>query len=161
MEKILLAIDGASPDKNAVRYAVELCKRIKAELNILQIVNSLDLGGRVNRVRRYIEGTMTSVTFAEAGEHEIAKELRDQALENLDKLIPEAEKEALHCNLSMKAGSPDKEIVNYVDEHRDVVLTIYNTPDEESGDAPSKRKARDEQKRIIQHLSTPLVIVKG
>jgi hypothetical protein len=61
----------------------------------------------------------------------------------------------------VKSGKPDREIVNYVDEHRDVVVTIYNAPDDKSSDAPTKKKARDAQRRIKQRLSTPLVIVKG
>ena len=39
MKKILLAVDGISPDPKAFRYAVELCKRIKAELNVFQIID--------------------------------------------------------------------------------------------------------------------------
>ena len=45
MIKKLLAIDGITPDKKAFNYAVELCTRIKAELNILQIIRLQNLGG--------------------------------------------------------------------------------------------------------------------
>ena len=161
MEKILLAIEGITPNKKAVRFAVELCKRVKAELNILQIINSLNLGERVNRVRRYVEGSMIAATFAEAGEHEMAKDLREQALKNINQLLPESEKEAVHCHLSVRSGIPDREIVNYVNDHRDIVLTIYNTPKEEMGNANSETKTTDVPRRIRQRISTPLVVVRG
>lgn len=161
MEKILLAIDGITPNKKALHYAVELCKRIKAELNILQIINSLNLGKRVNRMRRYVEDSMVAATFAEAGEHGIAMDVREQALKNINQLLSESEKEAVHCNLSVKSGSPDKEIINYVNDHRDIVLTIYNTPKEEMGDTDAETRKRDVSRRIRQRLSTPLVVVKG
>ena len=38
MEKVLLAIDGIYPNRKILEYAVDLCKRIKAELNILQVI---------------------------------------------------------------------------------------------------------------------------
>ncbi|MBW2197633.1 MAG: universal stress protein, partial [Deltaproteobacteria bacterium] len=38
MEKVLLAIDGMTPDRKAFRYAIALCKRIRAELSIFQII---------------------------------------------------------------------------------------------------------------------------
>jgi nucleotide-binding universal stress UspA family protein len=161
MEKILLAIDGITPNKKTVHYAVELCKRIKAELNILQIINSLHLGERVKRVRRYVEGSMIAATFAEAGEHEMAKDLREQTLKKINRLLPESEKEAVHCHLSVRSGSPDKEIINYVNDHRDIVLTIYNTPKEEMGEDDTETKTRDVPRRIRQRLSTPLVVVRG
>ena len=161
MEKILLAIDGITPNKKAVHYAVELCKRIKADLNILQIINSLNLGKRVNRMRRYVEASMVAATFAEAGEHGMAMDLREQALKNINKLLPESEKEEVHCHLSVRSGSPDKEIVNYVNDHRDIVLTIYNTSKEEMGDDDTEAKKRDVPNRIRQRLSTPLVVVRG
>lgn len=160
MEKVLLAIEGITPNKKAVRYAAELCKRIKADLNILQIINSLNLGERVNRVRRYIEGSMIAATFAEAGEHEMAKDVREQALKNINQWLPESEKESVHCHLSVRSGSPDKEIVNYVNDHRDIILTIYDISKEEMGEAHIKTKTRDVPYRIRQRLLTPLVVVR-
>ena len=161
MEKVLLAIEGITPNKKAVHYAAELCKRIKAELNILQIINSLNVGKRLNRLRRYMEDSMIAATFAEAGEHGMAKDLREQALKNINQLLPESEKEAVHCHWSMTSGSPDKEIVNYVNDHRDIILTIYDTSKEDMGDTDIETKTRDVPYRIRQRLSTPLVVVRG
>ncbi len=168
MQKILLAIDGITPDKKALYYAVELCKRIKAELSVLEIINprnSLryikDWGERFNQARRYVEDSMVAVTFAEAGEHEMAKALQEEAEEKFSRLLPEPERDAVHCRLSMKSGIPDKEIVKYVNDHRDIVLTIYDTPGGETGATDGERRGKSVPRRIRRQLVTPLVVVKG
>lgn len=168
MQKILLAIDGITPDKKALYYAVELCKRIKAELSVLEVISPRNYfkyiknwGERVNQAKRYVEDSMTAVTFAEAGDHEMAKALQEEAQKNFSRLLPESERDAVHCRLSMKSGNPDKEIVRYVNDHRDIVLTIYDTPEEETSETVSERKTRSVPRRIRQELLTPIVVVKG
>jgi nucleotide-binding universal stress UspA family protein len=163
MEKVLLAVDGVTPNKKAVRYAVELCKRIKADLNVLQLIGQRymkHLGVRVNRARNFVEGSMIGATFAEAGEPEMAKALKQQALQDINQFLPEAERDAVHCHLSVRSGPSDQEIITYVNDHRDIVLTIYDAPAEETDDGPIERK-RGSVLRIGRRISTPLVVLKG
>ena len=168
MQKILLAIDGITPDKKALYYAVELCKRIQAELAVLEIISYRNYfryikswGDRVNQARKYVENSMVAVTFAEAGNHEMAKALQEEAQKKFSQLLPESERDAVHCHLSMKSGSPDKEIVRYVNDHRDIVLTIYDTLEHETAEKAGERKTKPVSRRIRQQLLTPLVVVKG
>ena len=65
MEKVLLAIDGITPDEKAFYYAVELCSRIKAELNVLQIIRSQNANNLLDKAitkakhaKLFFEGTM-------------------------------------------------------------------------------------------------------
>lgn len=167
MQKVLLAIDGIIPNKKAFHYAVELCKRMKADLNVLQIITPQsytkyiqNLGKRINRARRYVEDTLVVAAFAEADEHEMAITLKEQALKNMDQLLTASERDAVHYQLSVKSGPSDKEIVNYVNDHRDIVLTIYDVPEKESDDQSLERKTRVIPRRISRQLSTPLVVVK-
>jgi len=166
MEKVLLAIDGISPDRKVFCHAVQLCMRIKAELNVLQIIRPGNYSEylkkvreRANQARRYIEGSLLAATFAEAGEHETGKEMMAEALKNINQLLPEAEKAGIPCSLTMKAGNPSKEIINYVKEHRDVVLTIYDTPGEEGDESGVARKKKTAPREIKRALSIPLVII--
>ena len=168
MQRILLAIDGITPNKKALYYAVELCKRIKAELSVLEVISPRNyfryiknLGERVNQARKYVEDSMVAVTFAEAGDHEMAKALQEEAQRKISQLLPESERDAVHYRLSMKSGSPDKEIVRYVNNHRDIVLTIYDTPEEATGETAGERKTNSVPRRIREQLLTPLVVVKG
>ena len=99
MQKVLLAIDGISPDHKIFDYAVQLCKRIKAELSVFQVINPRKYNEYLKTIRKsagfarkYFENTMVAATFAEAGEHETAKEIMSAALENINRLLPESEK---------------------------------------------------------------------
>ena len=168
MQKVLLAIDGIKPNKKALYYAVGLCKRIKADLRVLQVISSRNYisyikswGKRVNHARKYVEDSMVAVTFAEAGEHQMALALKEEAQRNINQLLPESERDAVHCLLSMKSGSPDKEIVQYVNEHRDIVLTIYDTQEEKTDETVTDTKTKMVPRRMRRKLLTPLVVVKG
>ena len=168
MEKVLLAIDGMTPDKKAFHYAVQLCKRIKAELNVLQVINPNKCGKylvtvrkKVKPVKRYVEGSLIAAAFAEAGEHETAKDMMSEALRNLKQLVPESEKEGILCHLTMKSGDPEQEIINYLNEHRDVVLTIYDDSDERLVKTNRDRSNHSVIQDIRRALSIPLVVLRG
>lgn len=167
MEKVLLAIDGTTPDKKAFNYAVELCMRIKAELKVLQVVRPQNFGGYVakvknkaNQAKQFIEGSMMAATFAEVGEHETANALLDEALKNINKLLPESKKAGVPCDLMMKSGNPRDEIVNYVRDHRDVVITVYDASCGES-QKTGDRKTKNTLKSITKALPIPVVMVQA
>jgi nucleotide-binding universal stress UspA family protein len=167
MEKVLLAIDGITPDEKAFNYAVELCTRIKADLNVLHIVRSQNMNGLLDKAlnrakcaKLFFEGSMMATAFAEAGEHETADNLMDQALININKLLPESEKAGISCHLTMKSGNPNEEIVRFVRDHKVVVVAIYDPSDEK------KQKTSDPRiKKLIRSItdavSIPLVMVQN
>ena len=167
MEKILLAIDGIAPDSKIFSFAVSLCKRMRTGLDVLQILGLRSCKKHLKKVkqgarhaRNVFENAMVAATFAEAGQHYIAEQLKMQASENLERLIPKSEKDGIDYHLTLKSGNADEEIVRYVSDHRDVVLTIY---------AASESAEKQEGKTVIngnvvrqigQKLSTPLVIMR-
>jgi hypothetical protein len=168
MKKILLAIEGVAPDSRTFNYAVALCKRMRAGLEILQILSPHTYRRYLKKIRQgarhaksVFEDTMVAVTFAEAGQHDIVEQMRLQACDDLDRLIPEQERDSLEYNLTLKPGNPDDEIVRYVCDHRDVVLTIYDAAgvkDEQEGRPDTKR---NKIPAIAQKLPTPLVLRRG
>ena len=167
MEKVLLAIDGITPDKKTFTYAVELCSRIKAELNVLQIIRLQETNSflekaihRAKHAKLFFEGTMVAATFAEAGEHEAANDLMNQALKNINKLLPESEKSGISCHLTMKSGNPSEEIVRFVHDHKDVVIAVYD-PAGEKEQNTSDRKIKKMIQAITDALPIPLVMVQS
>ncbi|MCF6290371.1 MAG: universal stress protein [Desulfobacterales bacterium] len=165
MEKVLLAIDGVMPDKKAFNHAVELCLRIKAELKVLQIVGPEKVSGCLQRMKKtarqakqYFEGSMMAATFAEAGEHATAEALLAEAMENIRKLLPESEKAGVPYQLTMKSGDPRREIVRYIREHRDVVITVYDLG---GGASQSERRKKNAFQAISGALPVPVVMVQG
>ncbi len=167
MEKILLAIDGIAPDSRIFNYAVALCKRMRAGLDVLQIIGPRSCRKYLKKVkqsalnaRSVFEDTMVAVTFAEAGQHDITGQLKMQVFENIDRLIPKSEKDGIDYHLTLKCGNADEEIVRYVCDHRDVVLTIYDAfGAQDKQERPSVIK-RNAVRQIGQKLSTPLVIMR-
>jgi nucleotide-binding universal stress UspA family protein len=167
MQKVLLAVDGIKPTENAFRYALELCQRMHAELRVLQVIRPDHYGQYLKRVqrsirsaKRFIENSMMAATFAEAGDHETAKEIMAEARKNMNRLIPESKRAGISCYLTMTSGRPGKEIVRYVNEYRDVVLTIYDTAPEENSECGILAEEGDEPEEIGQRLCIPLVLFK-
>jgi nucleotide-binding universal stress UspA family protein len=167
MEKVLLAIDGIKPTRKAFRQAVQLCQRLRTELNVLQIIRTRRCKGYIKKVHRrmegvkkYLEGSMMAVTFAEAGEHETADQLMVEARKNLNELLPESERAGVPFHLTLKCGVPDEEIIHYVQKNRDVVLTIYDEGRDTDPERASKPRRPVIPRQIRQNLATPLVVVR-
>jgi len=168
MEKVLLAIDGTTPDKRAFDYAVQLCKRIKAELNVLQVIHPKKYGEYLAQARRktgpakrYVEGSLMAAAFAEAGAHDTANELMTEALRAFREMMPESEKQIVPFRLTMKSGNPGAEIVDYLKEHRDVVLTIYDAGHRKRADNGFAGRFEGITQKIQEALSIPLVVIRS
>ena len=79
--------------------------------------------------RKFVEGSMMAATFAEAGEHETAVDILTKASKQIKHLSQESAKAGVHCHFTIKSGNPEKEVIDYVNDHRNVVLTIYDVSD--------------------------------
>jgi len=152
MEKVLLAIDGMRPDQQIVDYAAKLSRRIRAELNILHIIDPEVYAGylknfhrQVHRARDLFESTMIAATFAETGEHDTAKNLIEKASAQIDRLLSDTDKNNIKYRVQVKPGETGQEIVNYVDRHRDIVVAIYD--DTGSQKIPDAADGRDAAKK--------------
>jgi nucleotide-binding universal stress UspA family protein len=172
MQKVLLAVDGIKPTEKAFRYAVELCQRMRADLRVVQVIRPGQNKEYLKRVRKgahrakcYIENFMMAVTFAEASEHRMANEIMTEIMTparmNTKQLLPESKRAGISCHLTMASGLPGKEIIRYVNEHRDVVLTIYDTAVEENSVCGISAEEGDGPLEITQRLSIPLVVMRS
>lgn len=168
MQKILLAIDGLKPSRSVFRYAVQLCQILKAELSVLQIITPKYYSACFKKIRekaqragQYLEGAMAAAAFAEAGEHETANAVMDEARKNLNMLLPETEKAGVPVHLTTRSGRSGKEIIHFVKKHRDVVLTIYDAAEEDSQKHANEKKRKTPAGKIGHKLPIPLVIVRN
>jgi hypothetical protein len=59
----------------------------------------------------------------------------------------------------MKSGNPEKEIVSYVNDHRNVVLTIYDVSDQGADQNANISEKKNALAKITKGLSVPLVTV--
>jgi len=167
MEKVLLAIDGITPDKQAFEHAVALCLRIKAELKILQVIRPQKITSCLKKMKstahqakRFFEGSMMAATFAEAGEFESADDLMSEALRNINRLLPESKRAGVPCHLTMKAGEPMKAIAQYVRENRDVVVAVYDGADGRDSKTGERQKNNPLQ-ASLSTLPIPVVMLRN
>jgi nucleotide-binding universal stress UspA family protein len=166
MKKVLLAIDGITPDRKAFRYAISLSRRIKAELSIFQVIrpqyyreHARKLRKKVSLARKFMEGSMVAATFAEAGEHDTACDIMAEASKEIKHLLQESGESGIHCHFPVASENPEKDIVDYVNNHRDVVLTIYDASGLDINDAANRSTKQNSLKKIRKDLSVPLVLV--
>jgi len=166
MKKVLLAIDGMTPDTKTFHYALSLCRRIMAELSIFQIIRPQYYREYKKKIRKkgliartFVEGSMVAATFAEAGERETALDVMAEASREIKHLFQECEEAGIHCSYSIKPGNPEKEIVKYVNDHRNIVLTIYDVSDPNGNEVAKISKKKDALTRIKKGLSVPLVTI--
>jgi len=118
----------------------------------------------LNTATRYFEDMMAAVAFAEAGEHEIAIKLMPEALNNIKSMLPENEKKKIGYKLKMTGGNSEKEIIDYVNQHRNVVMAIYNpVPDSQNKEGmhveDTEKRNNTISKKIQRKLSVPLVVI--
>lgn len=163
MKQILLAINGDIPTKTVFRYSVDLCNRIRAELNILQFIQNGNLTRRlanthkkVGRLGKFLEDSFAGVAFAEEGAFSMADEMVSGISDPLRKLIRNNQT-GVPVKVALSHGRLETELSNYIERHQDIVLAIFDP-------------ATDVQKHPRQYLSTmeqikrklcvPLVIVK-
>lgn len=156
MKKILLVIDGVTPDKRTFRYAVQLCKEINAELNVLQIIRQKK---PVSCRLCVCQKTGPADVQAGNGGYETSGIESSSASERIRRFLPESEYEGVRCRVIVKSGNPDQEIVNYIDTHWDVVIAVYDSPTEVFGKAGLKFK-KTAIRGWAKNLTVPMVTVR-
>jgi hypothetical protein len=161
VEKVLLA-SGISPRLKAFQYASEFCAYIKADLNILQVIKMANpkdglrmFRNKAGLWRRRIEDSMIAATFAEAGEHEMASEIISRARKNLEPMLDKVDETGINYQLNVKTGDPGKEILNYLINHREIVLTVLDIQLEKEGSSKKNSIPRE----ITAQSPVPVVVV--
>jgi len=160
MKKILLGIVGFQPHETTLRYCLALASRIKANVEILQVLTS-SAGSRLKRLHRSLqkgahlfESKMVSVSFAEAGEHATARHLEEMLATSIRELLcPDEIEKAPKCSVNVTTGDPEVEISRFVSDHPDVVLAICDATDADAPDSPECRL-------LARKLKVPAVTIQ-
>nr|NJM00907.1 hypothetical protein [Desulfobacula sp.] len=163
MKQVLLAIDGNIPTEPVFQYAVGLCRRIQAELNILQFVKPETLSRcismtrkKAGRLGKLLEDSFAGVAFAEEGVPHLAVEFLPDVSDSLKKLI-KGDSSGIPFKVAAGRGNFEKELLNYIDAHQDIVLTVFDpSTGPQSGTGASFRTMETLKKK----LGIPLVVVK-
>ena len=164
MKKVLFAFNGLQPGKALFRYAVQFCRKMKADLLILQIVPpgfchgaAKTLKDTLVRAQNRIDDTLVSASLAEAGAADAARDCLQVGRERIERLLPRTDADVLRRSFEQKVGDPDQEIYAYVRNHPDIVLTIYDAlPRQNQTGTGSGRRGLWE--KIPSELGIPFVM---
>lgn len=132
---ILLVTSGENVDQKTFNHAVQLSKRIDAELDVLQIIP-------------YETGRDDA--------EELAIRMAS-ASRNLAQLVPVLEKFGLRFKITIRLGSLDEKLFNYAKRHKDVRMVILDDPILRDAHQPDKWD--DLVAKVSRNLSIPLVTV--
>ncbi len=128
--KVLLAIDGSDLNKDAFRYATNLCRRMDASLDVLRVI------------RQRPGDTAESLKASSASQSEEVKKILQQVSGNR---VP--------VHVSVTRGELDKEVYSYAKDNKDVVAVVFESPH-----VHREEPERGKWQRILQSLSKRLAI---
>jgi hypothetical protein len=165
MKTILLAVDDKRLDAKAFEFALQLCRRLEAGLDILHIVRPIGESGlkkianKLRRTSEAFEKAMVAATFAEAGLPETAKTMCQEAMETVDRLTPPDTKAPVDYRPLVTEEGSGEVLSRYIGEHRNVVLTVYDYPRATEGDAKRSGGKPGRSSEPLPALPTPVVLV--
>lgn len=132
---VLLVIEGAMPDPAAFTYALKLCKRTKAELDILQVIESGNEHDYESLSQKMTEGS-----------------------QNIVAMVRKLEEDEVPFKVTIRLGDVNQKLFNYARRHKDVGMVVFDSPKAKQASQENKGWSRlvDE---ISRQLSIPLVTV--
>jgi hypothetical protein len=164
MKTILLAVDGMRPNEQTLAYALNLCSPIQAGLDILQIIRPQGMSrlkAKIYQARNRFEDAMVMATYAQAGVPELVESLEAKARRNVKRLIPEDIQTAVDYHCVVTGDHPDTVLKHYLDEHRGVILAIYDSIRFGAKTAAAHLAQRQAITRLLDKWSIPLVFVRN
>lgn len=135
-QTILLVIEGEAADQSAIAYSLGLCKRMNAELDILQVIEKSEDDG----------------DFQELGEKMV------NGSQNLVALARMADEMNVPFKLTMRIGEVSEKLVNYAKRHKDVAMIVLDSPKTRTAAKP-ERTWENLLQRLSQELSVPVTTV--
>lgn len=143
-KRVLLAVGGGDIDRNTLKYALNTCKRIGADIDILHVSSK----NTVNEV----ESPKNHKILGGNGGESISSTV-DAAIQNF---YVELEKEGIRYQLIQKTGCLKQEIIDYTNSRKDILFVVIESSDVLDVDCTGKNKRLSES---WQNLKCPLVVV--
>jgi hypothetical protein len=170
MKTVLFATDHIPPDPKALDYALALCKRLAARLEVLQILQSPADGTRSRRLHRTAkqgaDRTMDTVRSDRPPAEDHATEsnadvpFQFETVDQLQRLYSDHPSTHIDYRFEIAHGTAGAAIEQYVRSHRDIVLTVFDPRSERYFAAAPGKTDRPVRKKAMPRLAVPLVLVK-
>ena len=136
LQTVLLVIEGETPDEDTFNYAVRLCQRMEAEIDILQIIDRNDNSNDYDLLsRRMSLGSTRIVT-----------------------LLQRLERENIPFKITIRIGDVNQKLFNYAKRHKDVAVVVLDSPKMKTA-SKKDRVWSGLAESLSRQLSIPLVTV--
>jgi hypothetical protein len=142
--KIVLASEAGGPSARSFRYAVGLCRKMKADLAFLNVVQLSNRHTYWLRVERRLE-----------------RELIDAANIATGRLLPEAKKAGVDCHVQVKTGSLEQELLTYAADTPGVAMVVLDAPEKADLLGEVYAVSQGMAERISAALPCPVVHMVG
>ena len=164
MKTVLFATDHMPPDPKALDYAMVLCDRLAARLEVLHILQSSVAGDNNGRLRRYAMRTARQIIKPDRGNKTLLPEpggpLSTKAVNHLQRLHSAHPTTHIDYCCEITGETTGATIERYVRSHRDIILTVFDSrSDRQLADIKSKSR-RPAKKNTMPKLTVPLVLMK-
>jgi len=98
-DRILLPLDGSPLSERALRYVLEMARRLKSEVTVLSVVET---GQKVHTI-----GGQDFVQFSD----QYVEEIKEKLLAYLERIGQKLEKSGVNARTVFKTGNPAREII--------------------------------------------------
>jgi hypothetical protein len=168
MKTVLFATDHMPPDPKALDYALVLCRRMAARLEVLHILQSSASTGSGGRSRRPGTGSTRPTAkpvrgmpgHVDSGVPDAERIMRTAMFDQLKRLLPDHPNTRVDYRCEITGETTGAIIERYVRSHRDIVLTVFD-PRADRHPADNRRKtSRPARDGAMPRLAIPLVLVK-
>jgi hypothetical protein len=136
LQTVLLVIEGETPDEDTFNYAVRLCQRMEAEIDILQIIDRNDNSNDYDLLSRRMSLGSTHIVT----------------------LLQRLERENIPFKITIRIGDVNQKLFNYAKRHKDVAVVVLDSPKMKA--SPKRDRAWSGlAETLSRQLSIPLVTV--
>ena len=136
LQTVLLVIEGETPDEDTFNYAVRLCQRMEAEIDILQIIDRNDNSNDYDLLSRRMSLGSTHIVT----------------------LLQRLERENIPFKITIRIGDVNQKLFNYAKRHKDVAVVVLDSPKMKA--APKRDGGWSGlAESLSRQLSIPLVTV--
>jgi hypothetical protein len=165
MKTVLFATDHVPPDPKALDYALALCKRLAARLEVLQILRSPADRKRHRRLRSPAMHGVSRTSKPDTGNRPAAEPhadvpLKAEAVDQWQRLHSAHPAAHIDYHVEVAHGTAGDTLEHYVRNHRDIVLTVFDPRSGRYSADSRLPKNRPARKEAMPKLAIPLVLVK-
>jgi hypothetical protein len=168
MKTVLFATDHTPPDPKALDYALLLCRRMAARLEVLHILPSPASAGGGGQVsisgigptEPTAKSFSATPSFKNSGLPEADRILKNTAFDQVKRLLPDHPDTRVDYRCEITGEATGAIIERYVRSHRNIVITVFDPRSQRHSSDIRKKTKHLQRNEAMPRLAVPLVLMK-